>query len=65
MYPAGKESAEYPRREGYILGGHSTGHSKQKLNMYICPILNGFRDIANSLYNSLDFVPNIVLPSRM
>jgi hypothetical protein len=25
-----------------ILGGHSIGHSKQKLYMNMCPILNGF-----------------------
>jgi hypothetical protein len=24
-----------------ILGGHSIGHSKQKLYMYMCPIPNG------------------------
>jgi hypothetical protein len=35
------------------LGGHSIGHSKQKkLYMYMCPIPNGFRDRANSLYSS-------------
>jgi hypothetical protein len=27
----------------YILGGHSIGHSKQKLYMYMCPISNGFQ----------------------
>jgi hypothetical protein len=35
-----------------ILGGHSVGHSKQKMYMYMCPIPNGFRDRAISLYNS-------------
>jgi hypothetical protein len=36
-----------------ILGGHNTGHSKQKsLYMYMCPIPNGFRDRAISLYIS-------------
>jgi hypothetical protein len=29
-----------------ILGGHSIDHSKQKLCMYMCHILNGFRDRA-------------------
>jgi hypothetical protein len=33
-----------------ILGRHSVGHSKQKLYMYMCPIPNGFRDRAISLY---------------
>jgi hypothetical protein len=32
-----------------ILGGHSIGHSKQKVYVYICPIPNGFRDRAISL----------------
>jgi hypothetical protein len=31
----------------------------------MCPIPNGFRDRAISLYSSLDLAPNIVLPSRM
>jgi hypothetical protein len=30
----------------------------------MCPIQNGFRDRAISLYSSLDFAPNIFLPSR-
>jgi hypothetical protein len=35
-----------------ILGGHSIGHSKQKkVYMYMCPILNGFRDRGISLYS--------------
>jgi len=29
-----------------ILGGHSIGHSKQKMYMNTCPIPNGFRDRA-------------------
>jgi hypothetical protein len=33
--------------------------------MYMCRILNGFRDRAISLYSSLDLASNIVLPSRM
>jgi hypothetical protein len=33
-----------------ILGGNSIGYSKQKLYMYICPILNSFQDRAMSLY---------------
>jgi hypothetical protein len=32
--------------------GHIIGHSKQKLYMYLCPIPNGFRDRAISLYSS-------------
>jgi hypothetical protein len=39
--------------------------SKKKVCMYMCPIPNGFQDIAISLYSSLNLVPNIVLPSRM
>jgi hypothetical protein len=35
-----------------ILGGHSIGHSKQKMNVYMCPIPNGFRIRAISLYSS-------------
>jgi hypothetical protein len=34
------------------MGGHSIGHSKQKLYTYMCPIPNGFRDRAISLYSS-------------
>jgi hypothetical protein len=42
-----------PRRKGHdILGGHNIGRSKQKLYMYICPIPNGFRVKAISLYSS-------------
>jgi hypothetical protein len=36
-----------------ILGGHSIGHSKQKsvrVYMYMCPVPNGFRERAISLY---------------
>jgi hypothetical protein len=33
-----------------ILGAHSIGHSKQTVYMYMCPIPNGFRDRAISLY---------------
>jgi TATA-box binding protein (TBP) (component of TFIID and TFIIIB) len=33
-----------------ILGGHSIGHSKQTVYMYMCPIPNGFRDRAISLH---------------
>jgi hypothetical protein len=33
-----------------IMGGHSIGHSKQKVYMYMRPIPNGFRDTAISLY---------------
>jgi hypothetical protein len=35
-----------------ILGGHSIGHSKQKMYMYMCPFPSGFRDRAISLYSS-------------
>jgi hypothetical protein len=31
----------------------------------MCPIPNGFRDGAISLYSNLDLAPNIVLPYRM
>jgi hypothetical protein len=38
-----------------ILGGNSIGHSKQNVYtyMYMCPILNGFRDRLISLYSIL------------
>jgi hypothetical protein len=32
--------------------------------MYMCRILNSFKDRAISLYSSLNLVPYIVLPSR-
>jgi hypothetical protein len=36
-----------------ILGGHSIGHSKQNIiYTYTCPIPNGFRDRAISLYST-------------
>jgi hypothetical protein len=35
-----------------ILGGQSIGYSKPKLYMYMCPIPNGFRNRAISLYSS-------------
>jgi hypothetical protein len=35
------------------VGSHSIGHSKQKVCMYMCPIPNGFRDRAISLYSTL------------
>jgi hypothetical protein len=35
-----------------ILGGHSIGHSKQNVYMYMCAIPNGFRDRAIALYSS-------------
>jgi hypothetical protein len=41
-----------PGRKLNILGGHSIGHSEQKVYMYMCPIPNGFRNRAISLYNS-------------
>jgi hypothetical protein len=33
-----------PGEKVNIPGGHRIGHSKQKLYMYMCHILNGFRD---------------------
>jgi hypothetical protein len=44
-----------PGRKVSILGGHTIGHSKQKVYMYMCPIPNGFRDRAISLYSSKIF----------
>jgi hypothetical protein len=43
-----------PGEKVNILGGHSIRHSKQekKMYMYTCPIPNGFRDRAISLYPS-------------
>jgi hypothetical protein len=41
-----------PEGKVNILGGHSIGHSKQKLYMYMCPMPNSFRDKAISLYRS-------------
>jgi hypothetical protein len=37
----------------------------KNIYMYMCPVPNGFRDRANSLYSSLDLAPNIVLSSGM
>jgi hypothetical protein len=42
-------NTKYPRRKVNILGGHTIGHSKQNMYMYMCPIPNGFRDRAISL----------------
>jgi hypothetical protein len=36
-----------------ILESHIIGHSKQKKYVYMCPILNGFRDRAILLYSTL------------
>jgi hypothetical protein len=45
---------DVPGGNANILGGHSIGHSKQKeVYMYMCPIPNGFRDTAISLYSTL------------
>jgi hypothetical protein len=41
------------RGKATIVGGHSNGHSKQKLYTNMCPIPNGFRDRAISLYSTL------------
>jgi hypothetical protein len=38
--------------------------SKKCTCVYMCPLSNGFRDRAISLYSSLVSAPNIVLPSR-
>jgi hypothetical protein len=42
-----------PRKEVQYLGGHSTGHSEQKVYVYMCPIPNRFRDRAISLFSTL------------
>jgi hypothetical protein len=34
-----------------ILRGHSIGHSKKKLYVYMCPFPNGFRDKVILLYS--------------
>jgi hypothetical protein len=40
-----------------ILGCHNIGHSKQeKMFVHMCPIVNGFRDRAVSLYSTLHTV---------
>jgi hypothetical protein len=41
-----------PEGKVSILGGHSIGHSKQKLYMCMCPIPNSFQDGVVSLYSS-------------
>jgi ascorbate-specific PTS system EIIC-type component UlaA len=46
-----------PMRKVTIPGGHSIGHSKQKVYMYMCPIPNGFGDRAVSVCSSLYMVP--------
>jgi hypothetical protein len=38
-----------------ILGGHSIGHSEQKVHMYMCPIPNGYQDRYISLNSSQIF----------
>jgi hypothetical protein len=43
---------DVPGENVNILGGHSIGHSKETVYMYLCPIPNGFRDRAVSLYSS-------------
>jgi hypothetical protein len=35
-----------------IMGGHIMDHYKQEVYMYMCPIPNGFRDRAISMYSS-------------
>jgi hypothetical protein len=45
---------ECPRRKVNNVG-HFIGHSKQKVYMYICPVPNGFRNRAISLYTSKIF----------
>jgi hypothetical protein len=44
---------DVPEEKVNILRGHSIGHSKQKLYMYMCPIPNGVRDRAISPYSTL------------
>jgi hypothetical protein len=45
---------DVPRQKVSILRRHSIHHSKQKKRVYVymCPIPNGFRDRAISLYSS-------------
>jgi hypothetical protein len=42
----------FPGGKVNILRGHNIGRSKQKLYMYMCPVPNGFRYRAISLYTS-------------
>jgi hypothetical protein len=42
-----------PRGNISILGGHSIGHYKQKMYMYMYPFPNGFRDRGISLCSTL------------
>jgi hypothetical protein len=43
----------FPGGKFNILGGHSISHNKQEyIYMYMCPIPNGFRGRAISLYSS-------------
>jgi hypothetical protein len=37
-------------KRSVLVGGHSIGHSKHKIYMCLCPIPNGYRDTAISLY---------------
>jgi hypothetical protein len=39
-----------PEGKVNILGGHRTVILSKEVNMYMCPILNGFRERASSLY---------------
>jgi len=47
-----------------ILGGHGTGHSKQKSVYVHLSYSERFPDIAISMNRSLDLAPNTVLHSR-
>jgi hypothetical protein len=53
---------ECRRRKGQCSGSHSIGHYKRKVYMYMCPIPNGFRDTAISLYSPLYTVQTSYTP---
>jgi hypothetical protein len=48
-----RNTQDVPGGKVNILGGHSIGRSEQKVCVYMCPIPNGFRDTAISLYSSI------------
>jgi hypothetical protein len=45
------------------VGGHSISHSKQKSVICMCPIPNGFRHSAVSLYSSKNVDKKEILPT--
>jgi hypothetical protein len=55
---------DVPKENVNIQRGYSIGHPKQKKKKHTCPIPDGFRGTAISLYKSLDLAPNIVLHCR-